>query len=82
MFLYIDTEIRIERLRKREKIQLGYVDPEFIQWASEYDTGLSYGRSLKKHQAWLKERRCKILKIEGEIKTETQSRMVIDHIET
>ncbi|MGD9202304.1 MAG: AAA family ATPase [Chitinispirillia bacterium] len=77
VFLYVKTEIRLERLRKREKIELGIVDPEFIEWASEYDTGPSYGRSLEKHKIWLEERKCDIIKIEGEMKTEEQSKIVL-----
>jgi hypothetical protein len=38
VFLYLDTAIRLERLRNREVARFGHVSSELLQWASEYDT--------------------------------------------
>ena len=49
-FLYLDTAMRVKRLRIREEKEWGHADPEFLEWASEYDNGPSGGRSLSKHR--------------------------------
>ncbi|GGY58216.1 adenylate kinase [Bacterioplanes sanyensis] len=68
VFLYLDAIIRVERLKKREQQRHGRAaDAAFLQWASEYDSGPSEGRSLAKHQQWLSERRCPIIKMEGDL---------------
>ena len=67
VFLYLDSSVRVERLRRRELEQLGSVDPEFLEWAAQYDDGPPVGRSLLKHNAWLAARRCAILRIEGDL---------------
>ncbi|MEP7316778.1 MAG: hypothetical protein ABI667_08770 [Sphingomicrobium sp.] len=67
VFLYLDASIRVERLRKREIEKLGHADPEFLEWAAQYDAGPREGRSLARHRAWLRERRCPILELEGDM---------------
>lgn len=67
VFLYLDAETRVERLKKREEELFGKADPKFLQWASEYDSGPSEGRSLAKHTHWLSQRSCKIVRIEGDL---------------
>jgi uridine kinase len=78
VFVYLDTSIRVERLRVREEQELGYADPEFLEWASEYDTGPSEGRSLAKHRKWLSERRCAILTIEGDLTVEERCGLIVE----
>ena len=66
VFLYLDTGIRLERLRKRELETLGYADPAFLNWAAQYDDGpLTAGRSLARHRAWLATRSCQVLELNG-----------------
>ncbi|HET9395743.1 MAG TPA: AAA family ATPase [Nitrospiraceae bacterium] len=67
VFLYLPAELRIERLRRRELAQLGQVDEAFLQWAAEYDKGPSEGRSLAKHEHWLAQRACPILRLHGDL---------------
>ncbi|MFC1891954.1 AAA family ATPase, partial [Thermodesulfobacteriota bacterium] len=43
VFLYLETSIRLKRLKIREEKELGRANPEFLQWASEYDTEPSFG---------------------------------------
>lgn len=78
VFLYLDASIRVERLKKREEEELGYADPEFLKWAFEYDTGPSTGRSLVRHEKWLSERKCKILRIEGDLTVHQRCAMLIE----
>lgn len=76
VFLFVPTEIRLERLREREARHFGedVVSPggwrheeteEFIEWASHYDDGSREGRGLPRHEAWLKMLTCPILRIHG-----------------
>lgn len=70
VFLYVDTDIRLARLRAREIQRYGTVNPAFLEWAAQYDAGPPEGRSLAKQRAWLAERKCPILCLEGSRTTE------------
>lgn len=71
-----DKNIRIERLKEREKKDFGsriniggdmYQDHvEFIEWAAAYDTGDINMRSKLKHDNWEKLLKCKQLIVHGE----------------
>ena len=67
VFLYLDAAIRVERLRAREIEILGRADPEFLEWAAQYDAGILGGRSLAKHQAWLAARTCPVIELRGDL---------------
>jgi len=73
-FVYTPTALRLQRLRAREARRLGADAPggsqhqqmeEFIEWASRYDDGISEGRSLARHQAWLAALPCQVLRLDG-----------------
>ena len=66
VFLRVPTDIRVARLKARERERYGNADPAFLEWASEYESGPPVGRSLAKHEAWLRERKCPIVRIEGD----------------
>jgi adenylate kinase family enzyme len=80
VFLYLETEIRIARLKVREQEEVGFVNPEFIEWAASYDTGPEEGRSLAKHAKWHSERESPILRIEGNLTVSERLRMVKNNI--
>ena len=71
----IDTDTRVERIKKREKERFGpRVEPggdmyqghlEFLEWSKLYDTGGLDVRSKAKHDAWEKLLPCPILHIDG-----------------
>jgi uridine kinase len=82
VFLYLDTAIRIERLRAREERELGAADPEFLEWAAGYDTGPPYGRSLAKHTAWLSKRSCPVLRLEGDLTVDERCTRVLASLPT
>lgn len=73
VFIYVPQDIRLERLKKREyerygdKMLPGGAKYEhsraFLEWAAAYDSGTQNGRSLQKHEAWLKMVTCPVLKI-------------------
>lgn len=67
VFLQVPTAIRVQRLREREA-RRGMVSGEtedFIEWASHYDDGTREGRSLPRHEAWLKTLSCPVLRLDG-----------------
>lgn len=73
--LVTDTNIRIERLKIREKQHFGdRIMPdgdmyekhiEFIEWAREYDTGSVDMRSKAEHDEWQKLLLCKQIVLNG-----------------
>jgi len=73
VFVYVPQDMRIERLKQREVERYGQdVLPdgiryesanEFIKWAAGYDSGLLTGRSLPRHEKWMDELDCEVLKI-------------------
>ena len=63
VFLRVPTEIRLARLREREA-RRGLADDDFLEWASHYDDGIREGRSLPRHEVWLKTLRCPVLRVD------------------
>ncbi len=90
VFLYVPSEVRVSRLRAREKKLWGariseggdmHVEHEkFMAWAAQYDEGLKNGRSLPRHEAWLAKQRAPILHIEGELGFEEALNRVLNFI--
>jgi adenylate kinase family enzyme len=66
IFLTVPAEVRVARLRARETQRFGRVDPNFLGWAAQYDEGKLAGRSLARHELWLSQRSCPILRIDGD----------------
>lgn len=69
VFLYVETALRVARLRAREQALYGAVIEEFIEWAAQYDAGPPRGRSLPRQRAWLAARSCPVLCLEGDLST-------------
>jgi adenylate kinase family enzyme len=75
IFIYTPSEIRKERLFKREYLRYGnriHEDGDmydehvkFIDWAMAYDTGDKNMRSLINHEEWLKKITCPVVKLNG-----------------
>jgi len=73
--LVTDTNIRIERLKKREKAAFGNrieiggdmyrTHTDFIEWAKAYDTGDVNMRSKAKHDEWQKLLGCELVILDG-----------------
>lgn len=70
IFLYVDTALRLARLRERELRLYGKADPAFLEWAAQYDAGPPEGRSLARQRAWLAARQCPVLCLEGDLSTQ------------
>ena|ERR1700761_1317367 len=69
VFITVPAAIRIERLKMRETLWHGKVDPEFLAWAAQYDDGTLSGRSRQKHEHWLSQRSCPVVRIDGDTST-------------
>ena len=76
VFLEASTEVRLARLRERERSRLGdqAVAPggffhkqheEFIEWASQYESGVLPGRSRPRHEKWLATLPCPVLRLDS-----------------
>lgn len=65
VFLYVDAAVRIRRLQEREVARFGVADSAFLRWAAQYDEGPPEGRSLAKHEAWLRTLSCPVVRLEG-----------------
>ena len=71
VFLYVPMPLRVERLRLREQEYFGNriliggdmhnTHDEFIAWASAYDVGGIEGKTLARHEAYLKAQSCRVL---------------------
>jgi uridine kinase len=70
VFLYLDSSIRMQRLHDREMARFGKVNPEFLEWASQYDNPSFSGRSLAHHNDWLASRDSHVLRLEGDLTVE------------
>ncbi|NWE69611.1 AAA family ATPase [Pseudomonas gingeri] len=75
IFVRLDPEVRLQRLRWREFQRYGariYPGGErflatqtFLDWAAGYDTGDHGTRSLKRHETWIKELGCSLLRVDS-----------------
>src|SRR2546430_14804545 len=70
IFLTLPAPLRVARLREREIARFGRVDADFLAWAAQYDEGRLAGRSLAIHEHWLSQRRCQIIRIDGDLSVE------------
>jgi adenylate kinase family enzyme len=85
-----ETDIRIDRLKKREKERFGArIGPggdmhrqhlEFIEWAKAYDTGGVDMRSKAKHDEWQKLLLCELLVLNGADAPESNLEKVKKHL--
>lgn len=77
-FLTLNAGIRVARLRVRELAMLGRIDPEFLEWAGQYEEGRLPGRSRARHEQWLSERSCPVLRLDGDLSVAERVARVID----
>lgn len=80
VFLRVPDEVRIPRLIAREVERFGVPDPEFIDWASTYETADITTRSRALHELWLSQRKCAILRIEGDYTEEACVVRILSHL--
>jgi len=76
IFLYVSSEIRIQRLRQREAKRYGQrllpggdmheQHNEFLKWAAQYDQGTLEGRSKRRHEDWMISLKCPVIRFDGD----------------
>ena len=69
VFLSLPHELRVRRLRERELARYGQINEPFIAWAAGYDDDppSSSTRNRRRQHEWLSERRCPVLRLEGDL---------------
>jgi adenylate kinase family enzyme len=88
VFLRTPTDIRLARLRAREAKRFGAaaIAPggsrhkeyeAFIAWSADYDAGTVAGRNLARHEAWLAQLACPVLRLDGSEPVDTLTKKVI-----
>ncbi|MBO0732691.1 MAG: hypothetical protein J2P57_25760, partial [Acidimicrobiaceae bacterium] len=76
VFVFVPTEVRLQRLREREARRFGPAAvaaggwrhqklEELIDWASRYDNDTRVGRNLKRHETWLAGLPCPVVEVDG-----------------
>lgn len=80
VFLYVETSVRLRRLRERDEALFGRANPAFLEWAAQYDEGPAEGRSLAKHESWLTSLHCPVIRLVGELTVTDQITRVADAI--
>jgi adenylate kinase family enzyme len=75
VFIYLENETRMQRLKKREFDRYGdqlFTDKQiqqnseaFLEWANKYENPNFSGRSLNIHEEWIKKIDCPILRLNG-----------------
>lgn len=91
IFLYVPSNVRMQRLKQRETERYGnrimpggdmYLHShKFLEWAAQYDEGILEGRNLQRHEDWLKSLKCPVIRFDGDysldyLVTETVSRLL------
>lgn len=87
VFLQVPTQVRLDRLRRREGARFGdSLLPggamhenhlEFIAWAAEYESGTLPGRSRPRHEEWLAGLGKPVLRLDGTRPTDELVRTVL-----
>ncbi|MEZ0368412.1 MAG: AAA family ATPase [Candidatus Sericytochromatia bacterium] len=82
VFLYLEPEIRLDRLRQREQTRFGkrlapggdmHQDHlDFMEWTADYDSGRAAINNIKLHSDWLDRQSCTVLRLSEPLSTEAQ----------
>lgn len=82
VFLSIPDSVRLDRLREREMQRYRSINQEFIDWAAQYESGDLTVRSRMRHEHWLRERTCPILRLDGDLTNKERMVSVIQTIQS
>jgi len=70
VFLTVDPDVRLARLREREVTRYGDIDDDahraFMEWARGYDDPAFSGRSRVRHERWLEAMARPVLRLDGD----------------
>lgn len=89
VFLEVPTDVRMERLRRRERARFGDsllpggamhdTHREFIEWAAHYEDGTQPGRSRPRHEKWLAGLGTPVLRLDGTRPTDALASAILQH---
>ena len=88
VFLWLPPDLRMHRLREREVERFGpeigdsshpmhRTHKEFLEWASGYDTGGIDMRSKARHEEWMADLPCPVVRIEGDRTVQERMKAVL-----
>jgi adenylate kinase family enzyme len=90
VFLRLDPELRMERLRRREHARHGArilpggdmeaASAAFLAWAAAYDTAGASRRGLATHEAWLADQTTPVLRLDSQEGVESLVEAVLDRL--
>jgi adenylate kinase family enzyme len=90
VFLRLDPEVRMRRLRRREAARYGArIEPggdmseastAFLRWAEAYDTAGPAQRSLAAHEAWLAGQTAEVSRLDSKAPVETLMTSVLERL--
>lgn len=90
IYLYVPKEERLRRIKARENARFGNrilsggdmyeAHIKFLDWAMQYDKGLSSGRSKARHEAWMGTLECPLIKIEEVLSEKILLEKVVNRI--
>lgn len=80
VFLTVPAAVRVHRLERREIQRYGIRDDAFLAWAAQYEEGTLPGRNRRRHEAWLAQRTCPILRIDGTPTVSESLRIVLGQL--
>jgi len=67
VFLTLQPQLRLARLREREIARFGRADSTFLESAAQYDEGCLDENSRIGDERWLTKQSCPVLRIEGDV---------------
>jgi len=90
VYLWIPSEVRMQRLEARERARYGaridaggdlhQQNQAFLDWARRYDSAGLEQRSRALHEWWIGTLRCQVMRIEGDAPVETWIGAVLDRL--
>lgn len=90
IFLYIPPEVRMARLKARERLRFGAriesggdmekIHIALMEWAAQYDHGGLGMRSRAMHEEWLRGLACPVIRFEEALSTGAQVDSVLNHL--
>ena len=69
--------VSTESLPRRRNMHQAHLD--FLAWAEQYEEGVQTGRSLQRHEEWIKILPCPVLRIEDDLSIEAAIQKVLGH---
>lgn len=90
VFLYVPTDVRLDRIKAREQKAWGSrILPggdmhenhkKFLDWSAQYDQGNENGRSLPRHKAWLAIQKCPVFEFDGNVTPDALFSSVVEKL--